>query len=67
MRPSLSGSRTSRSATDVEMQTLYWIQKYSQVSPAAGRPMKAFKRAACTDSASSLSLSLSPRPENELY
>lgn len=48
------------------MQTLYWIQKYSQVSPAAGRPMKAFKRAACTDSASFLSLSLTSSRERAL-
>ncbi|BGP40727.1 Telomerase reverse transcriptase [Rhodotorula kratochvilovae] len=30
-------------------ETLYWIQKYAQVSPLAGRATKAFKRAACTD------------------
>ncbi|BGP25246.1 Telomerase reverse transcriptase [Rhodotorula toruloides] len=30
-------------------ETMYWIQKYSQVTPINGRPFKSFKRAACTD------------------
>lgn len=28
---------------------MYWIQRYSQISPAAGSSMKTFKRVACTD------------------
>lgn len=28
---------------------MYWIQKYSQVSPVAGSSLKSFKRVACTD------------------
>ncbi|BGP08731.1 Telomerase reverse transcriptase [Rhodotorula toruloides] len=30
-------------------ETLYWVQKYSQVTPINGRPFKSFKREACTD------------------
>ncbi|GJN91088.1 hypothetical protein Rhopal_004105-T1 [Rhodotorula paludigena] len=32
-----------------EAQTIYWIRRYSQVSPLAGKATKAFKRAACSD------------------
>ncbi|KAG0659712.1 hypothetical protein C6P46_005071 [Rhodotorula mucilaginosa] len=30
-------------------ETMYWIQRYSQVSPVAGSSLKSFKRVACTD------------------
>ncbi|KAK4334926.1 Telomerase reverse transcriptase [Rhodotorula toruloides] len=30
-------------------ETMYWVQKYSQVTPINGRPFKSFKREACTD------------------
>lgn len=30
---------------------MYWVQKYSQVTPINGRPFKSFKREACTDGA----------------
>lgn len=33
----------------MKAQTIYWIRRYSQVSPLAGKATKAFKRAACSD------------------
>ncbi|BGP32724.1 Telomerase reverse transcriptase [Rhodotorula toruloides] len=30
-------------------ETMYWVQKYSQVTAINGRPFKSFKREACTD------------------
>ena len=35
--------------TQFKLQTMYWIQRYSQVSPVAGSSLKSFKRVACTD------------------
>ncbi|GAA5844734.1 hypothetical protein JCM9279_002901 [Rhodotorula babjevae] len=52
---------------NVLTETLYWIQKYSQVSPAAVRPMKAFKRAACTDSEYGAFTELAQKLATELH
>ncbi|BGP56240.1 hypothetical protein JCM8202_005757 [Rhodotorula sphaerocarpa] len=34
---------------DVLEETVYWIQRYTQISPLAGMSLKSFKRVACTD------------------
>ncbi|GAA6058467.1 hypothetical protein JCM3770_002740 [Rhodotorula araucariae] len=48
-------------------ETLYWIQKYAQVSPLAGRAMKAFKRAACTDGEYGAFTDLAQKLAHELH
>lgn len=53
--PLRSTRHERESHAQVEPQTIYWIQRYSQVSPVAGSSLKSFKRVACTDGESSCS------------
>lgn len=47
---------TGRTDSGLREQTVYWIQRYTQISPLAGMSLKSFKRVACTDGESSSSL-----------